>query len=117
MSSEFSIRVIDVFLTPTAIAVTEDGGSLVCLTQSPGGAFTWHTLDADGQFAGGHWFNDLLTNPALDLTAADWREQYFSRTRYASGSPYFEGNIVRSEEHTSELPSLMRIPYAAFRLK
>src|SRR3546814_9883943 len=31
--------------------------------------------------------------------------------------PVIEGQFVRSEEHTSELPSLMRISYAVFCLK
>ncbi|NKF21571.1 hypothetical protein [Solimonas marina] len=92
--SEFSLDVVDVFMTPTAVAVSEDGGSLVTLVAAPGGSCTWHPLNADGSFAGGHWFNDLLTNPPLDLTDSAWRTNYFAVTRYASGSPYFEGNIV-----------------------
>src|SRR3546814_3414319 len=80
MISELSIRVIDVFLTPTAISVTEDGGALGCLTQSTGGDFTWHTLDADGQFAGGHWITDLLTNTAIAHNADEGTEQKLKRT-------------------------------------
>src|SRR3546814_9225183 len=33
-----------------------------------------------------------------------------------SGGGYFSSNVWRSEEHTSDLQSLMRIPYAAFCL-
>src|SRR3546814_9269553 len=46
-------------------------------------------------------------------------------TNFLHGIPYFaisiaierDGEIVRSEEHTSELQSLMRISYAVFCLK
>src|SRR3546814_1220334 len=36
---------------------------------------------------------------------------------YSSGIPTFDVVAVRSEEHTSELQSLMRISYAVFCLK
>src|SRR3546814_2176110 len=35
----------------------------------------------------------------------------------AAGEPWPRGALVRSEEHTSELQSLMRISYAVFCLK
>src|SRR3546814_9132766 len=37
--------------------------------------------------------------------------------RYADARPYDAGGGLRSEEHTSELQSLMRISYAVFCLK
>src|SRR3546814_10283029 len=39
------------------------------------------------------------------------------RQRGASAAPVIQGYAERSEEHTSELQSLMRIPYAVFCLK
>src|SRR3546814_2118240 len=36
---------------------------------------------------------------------------------YAKGVPLNHVGVLRSEEHTSELQSLMRISYAVFRLK
>src|SRR3546814_8341355 len=45
----------------------------------------------------------------LDLTAAD--------ARLATTGFMTLGNVTRSEEHTSELQSLMRISYAVFFLK
>src|SRR3546814_10306252 len=36
---------------------------------------------------------------------------------YAEGKLQYDGNLFRSEEHTSELQSLMRISYAVFCLK
>src|SRR3546814_3799651 len=40
-------------------------------------------------------------------------DSYLGRTRYRTRAP----DYVRSEEHTSELQSLMRISYAVFGLK
>src|SRR3546814_4235223 len=42
-----------------------------------------------------------------------------SGTLSSPASPWLEarGRLIRSEEHTSELQSLMRIPYAVFYLK
>src|SRR3546814_4926851 len=53
--------------------------------------------------ASGHQLVDLVT----DMTP-------FDVARLASGSA---GVVIRSEEHTSELQSLMRISYAVFCLK
>src|SRR3546814_6375370 len=49
---------------------------------------------------------------ALDIEAIEHRQQFVAR-------PVDEGLLLgaRSEEHTSELQSLMRISYAAFCLK
>src|SRR3546814_1636289 len=41
----------------------------------------------------------------------------FIRGNAMSGAPIISGTIQRSEEHTSELQSLMRISYAVFCLK
>src|SRR3546814_4301853 len=54
----------------------------------------------------GSIFNDVLNNFVGSVGG-------FGRLLTASG----EGHQTRSEEHTSELQSLMRIPYAVIRLK
>src|SRR3546814_4655419 len=43
-----------------------------------------------------------------ELSGASWKDYPFK---------FYEGNDFRSEEHTSELQSLMRISYAVFCLK
>src|SRR3546814_2838711 len=49
-----------------------------------------------------------------DSSGSDSYNQGLSERRAASVADYLG---TRSEEHTSELPSLMRIPYAVFCLK
>src|SRR3546814_9194250 len=51
----------------------------------------------------------------MDLV--DWRQDTFERIRQAYGELAAKLGIERSEEHTSELQSLMRISYAVFCLK
>src|SRR3546814_8772240 len=50
-----------------------------------------------------------LVEPTMIGTSADTGE--------ATGSKGLVGSVLRSEEHTSELQSLMRISYAVFCLK
>src|SRR3546814_3578910 len=58
-----------------------------------------------------------LVASALDLESADFDNGVFAFAN-AGGDVVNEGSIVaRSEEHTSELQSLMRISYAVFCLK
>src|SRR3546814_3832789 len=45
------------------------------------------------------------------------RDRVRARNRTFAGMPWPSGFSVRSEEHTSELQSLMRISYAVFCLK
>src|SRR3546814_8269172 len=63
----------------------------------------------------------------LDLEALDRRRRHADRTaaatdreldgrRHRLDDPPFATEIVRSEDHTSELPSLMRTSYAGFCL-
>src|SRR3546814_1823273 len=61
-------------------------------------------------------------NPTLVFADSDWRDQLDVLVRSAfqnSGQICLCGSriLVRSEEHTSELESLMRISYAVFCLK
>src|SRR3546814_1818469 len=64
----------------------------------------------------------LKTNAHVGLEAA-WAvfaastEQPLPRKAAIAVAAPVEGDVVRSEEHTSELQSLMRISYAVFCLK
>src|SRR3546814_1601228 len=66
----------------------------------------------------------LEDRAALDAAFADFKPQRVvnlaaqAGVRYSLENPhaYIDANIVRSEEHTSELQSLMRISYAVFCL-
>src|SRR3546814_3234452 len=76
-------------------------------------------MDVKLRRQGGNWFNARLSN--LSLTG--FRVQTFARLDLDSTIwvmlPGFDGRRakIRSEEHTSELQSLMRISYAVFCLK
>src|SRR3546814_2540331 len=59
---------------------------------------------------------------ALSIVSASWPDSADSRKNGSSDSPVasalkFDSTSARSEEHTSELQSLMRISYAVFCLK
>src|SRR3546814_1946328 len=66
------------------------------------------------------WDADVLTSAASQLLAADDRglpiSRFFRFTPYQLLTSFGRGT-GRSEEHTSELQSLMRISYAVFSLK
>src|SRR3546814_7444013 len=49
--------------------------------------------------------------------AMSWNWSFRSRVREAAGASRRDRSIARSEEHTSELQSLMRISYAVLCLK
>src|SRR3546814_8237228 len=53
----------------------------------------------------------------LGETLDDAAGEAFDKTAKMMGLPYPGGPQLRSEEHTSELQSLMRISYAVFCLK
>src|SRR3546814_6590520 len=61
--------------------------------------------------------------PRVDLVERPGRGRHRQRARHALRQPVVIMNraerlgAIRSEEHTSELPSLMRISYAVFCLK
>src|SRR3546814_8187672 len=82
-------------------------------------------MQAVGQLAGGiaHDFNNLLTAMIgfCDLLLQRFRpgEQAFADIMQIKQNANRGASLVRqrSEEHTSELQSLMRISYAVFRLK
>src|SRR3546814_10906457 len=58
----------------------------------------------------GSWENDLRSRVSV------WSDEQFHILGYRPGEiePHID---IRSDEHTSELQSLMRIPYAVFCLK
>src|SRR3546814_9528319 len=59
---------------------------------------------------GGNWTKRLFSSVMKSSQSARWDELY-------SSSPADTTILGRSEEHTSELQSLMRISYAVFCLK
>src|SRR3546814_5338899 len=82
-------------------------------------------LDCARQQLGVHREADFLDLPGLVLTeqfagTADFeivRRQRKARAEIAQRFDRVEALLRRSEEHTSELQSLMRIPYAVFCLQ
>src|SRR3546814_7683564 len=60
---------------------------------------------------------NLLGVPARDLVEGTWRLHDFLVESPPCGTPGHSPFAGRSEEHTSELQSLMRISYAVFCLK
>src|SRR3546814_8195453 len=59
--------------------------------------------------------NTLVAFGTVEQTMRDVNAGWLMRYAHANGASFFF--IVRSEEHTSELQSLMRISYAVFCLK
>src|SRR3546814_8425225 len=69
-------------------------------------------------------YNDVLYNIIKQIGRDDGRKQFGGDRALRllglsawRGSPEVRSNRLRSEEHTSELQSLMRISYAVFCLK
>src|SRR3546814_2243510 len=67
---------------------------------------------------------DAISRPAEKVRPwRDYRPIFMNDARIRGGKAFYAENraalddIARSEEHTSELQSLMRISYAVFRLK
>src|SRR3546814_9901756 len=72
------------------------------------------------------WYEALLTNAQAASNDRQWTTAYAIASRvddaYAAGTDIRDQSLgerddYRSEEHTSELQSLMRISYAVFCLK
>src|SRR3546814_10333978 len=63
----------------------------------------------------------LVDTPILDTTGAggksEWMKMVLANNEACRPEDIAEGVMARSEEHTSELQSLMRISYAVFCLK
>src|SRR3546814_3677194 len=81
------------------------------LALADGSVFKGVSIGSDGQTVGEVVFNTAMTGYQEILTDPSYREQIVTLTY-----PHI-GNVGRSEEHTSELQSLMRISYAVFCLK
>src|SRR3546814_2702498 len=68
--------------------------------------------------AQGHWYVDPATGVATMSESSYERPQpHACFIQSVDDDLVGDGGIMRSEEHTSELPSLMRNSYAVFRLK
>src|SRR3546814_7970286 len=59
----------------------------------------------------------FLTRSFIQLRSAATPQPYLICASLPCASAYTSGERLRSEEHTSELQSLMRISYAVFCLK
>src|SRR3546814_5926196 len=79
----------------------------------------------DGGMAGASRSGSLLRDPAISRLELPWPlagrcrggDLLYARAGWFSASMATETDLDRSEEHTSELQSLMRISYAVFCLK
>src|SRR3546814_7386020 len=92
-----------------------------------------HTMEDDGTGYKSHHRQDLFVSddrnfrpvdmefaPDGSLYFIDWHNVLIGHMQHNARDPLRDhklGRIYRSEEHTSELQSLMRISYAVFRLK
>src|SRR3546814_4108924 len=80
----------------------EEGGKAVCFIAS-------EPTKAEGNYTTRGKIHAMVTHRP--------GEQRTDEVSIQAGYPYKESAVVRSEEHTSELQSLMRISYAVFCLK
>src|SRR3546814_2654675 len=80
-----------------------------------------HTIGHDrreqGLYPGQKGDGECRWQDRIDLGERDFRERWHRQTRRNIGKARTDGVYRRSEEHTSELQSLMRISYAVFCLK
>src|SRR3546814_4685224 len=91
------------------IQLTEEGKPVACEPQAfaDEGAKLYYTTDDGGEFA----FlvrRDLATGERVPVFKPEWDVEGANLSR--------DGRTLRSEEHTSELQSLMRSAYAVFCL-
>src|SRR3546814_2664823 len=76
-----------------------------------------------GRIARGFKSGGFNAGPSSDPDRIEFLPEYLTsyevgyKTRFLGGRGHFESSVFRSEEHTSELQSLMRISYAVFCLK
>src|SRR3546814_1472012 len=86
-------------------------------TSVPRGAFAWVTQKMRGEIGIPLCTTNRINDPAVaEQILADGQADMVSMARPLLADPDFVKK-ARSEEHTSELQSLMRISYAVFRLK
>src|SRR3546814_4352559 len=87
---------------------------LVATRQLPTG-----TIIGPNSFRYQPWPKDLVEQAYFlkDKTDVNTLVGTVVRFPITAGEPLTQGALVRSEEHTSELQSLMRISYAVFCLK
>src|SRR3546814_3740298 len=95
-----------------------------------GGEVIWYVTSMSGPNAGQFFEVTIPAGGAVILNVGDWANgnviqvltseggaAAFGSTAVLGDSSIDEVDTVRSEEHTSELQSLMRISYAVFCLK
>src|SRR3546814_6516386 len=86
----------------------------------PGKDFVALCLECGDTFTGDRRLVDLALagdNPAVERHFVSWPDDDTRPDRHLGRRDVALGAIFRSEEHTSELQSLMRISYAVFCLK
>src|SRR3546814_2134668 len=78
-----------------------------------------HLRWCEGVHCRAMWDADRVTAPSISLSFINMRKASASRGSSITTlvPPDTSVSTARSEEHTSELQSLMRIPYAVFCLK
>src|SRR3546814_3011727 len=78
----------------------------------------WHTLSLHDALPICRWGRIIGCTPSVSPAR---KEEFSAPNRRPTGAKHRRhqqyGKGIRSEEHTSELPSLMRISYAVFCLK
>src|SRR3546814_5570929 len=82
--------------------------------------FPYTTLFRSKDYAVGHWDVTQGTFPLVAVHSDNDNANKYASTRGEIIVKHEKGHVenrVRSEEHTSELQSLMRISYAVFCLK
>src|SRR3546814_8921535 len=87
-----------------------DGGDELNLIK-PGQNYGWPVV-SNGNHYDGKPIPDHPTRPEFAAPAISW-----TPVIAPGGMIFYRGDLFRSEEHTSELQSLMRISYAVFCLK
>src|SRR3546814_1539232 len=95
----------------------QHGDALEVLRRVPDGALAFaYLLHPDPWPKARHAKRRMMNDGPLDLIAAKLRPG--GEFRFGTDHPvYLAHALMRSEEHTSELQSLMRISYAVFCLK
>src|SRR3546814_2198565 len=84
--------------------------------EGAGDVWTWTAIDADTKLIVSYYVGDRSGESAMVLMD-DLQGRLANRVQLTTDGHRAYLEAVRSEEHTSELQSLMRISYAVFCLK
>src|SRR3546814_5546522 len=114
-----------VLLTGNVRLPGQRGGAVRLAWQPPGVREVINEITVDdtsglGNFARDTWISTELRSTLLfdqDVSSIDYSIETVNQVIYLMGVAQSQAELDRSEEHTSELQSLMRISYAVFCLK